>query len=73
MLDRTTGFIADHGKDRHLKDEALKYACDVGDALSQALGEIDTERFTGPDFNLDKLVAIVRGIERKRGIRLDSY
>jgi hypothetical protein len=41
--------------------------------LSQALGEIDTERFTGPDFNLDKLVAIVRGIERKRGIRLDSY
>ena len=34
LLDSITGFIADHGKDRHLKDEALKYARDVGDALS---------------------------------------
>jgi len=34
LLDSITGFIADHGKDRHLKDEALKYACDVGGALS---------------------------------------
>jgi len=73
LLDRITGFIADHGEDRHLKDEALKYACDVSDALSQALGEIDTERFTGPNFNLDRLVAIVREIERKRDVRLDSY
>jgi hypothetical protein len=74
LLDSITGFIADHGKDRCLKDEALKYACDVGDALSRALGEIDTERFTGPDyFNLDRLVAIVREIERKRGVRLDRY
>jgi len=34
LLDSITGFIADHGKDRHLKDEALKYACDVSGALS---------------------------------------
>ena len=68
MLDRITGIIADHGEDRHLKDEALKYACDVSDSLSWALGDIDTESFTGPDyFNLDRLVAIVMEIERKRG------
>jgi len=73
LLDSITGFIADHGKDRHLKDEALKYACDVSGALSWALGEIDTERFTGSDFNMDRLVAIVREIERKSGVRLDRY
>jgi len=68
LLDRITGIIADHGEDRHLKDEALKYACDVSDSLSWALGDIDTESFTGPDyFNLDRLVAIVMEIERKRG------
>jgi len=73
LLDSITGFIADHGKDRHLKDEALKYACDVSGALSRALGEIDAERFTGPDFNPDRLVAIVRKIERKRSVRFDCY
>jgi hypothetical protein len=74
LLDRITGIIADHGEDRHLKDGALKYACDISDALSWALGDIDTERFTGPDyFNLNRLVAIVREIERKRGVRLDCY
>jgi hypothetical protein len=72
LLDSITGFIADHGEDRHLKDETLKYVCNVGDALSCALGEIDIERFTGPDyFNPDRLVAIVREIERKRGVRFD--
>jgi hypothetical protein len=71
-LDRIAGFIAGHGENRHLKDEDLKYACDVSGALSWALGDIDTESFTGPDYiNPDRLVAIVRKIERKRSVRFD--
>ncbi|MCC6020389.1 MAG: hypothetical protein LM577_03355 [Thermoproteaceae archaeon] len=66
--------MADYGEGRHLKDEALKYACSVSDALSWALGEIDTDAFLGPGYlNLDRLVAIVREMERKRGVRLDRY
>ncbi len=73
LLDSITGFIADHGENRHLKDEALKYACDVSGALSWALGDIDTESFTGPDFNQDRQVAIVWEMEGKRGVKLDCY
>jgi len=74
LLDRITGFVADHGENRHLKDEALKYACNVSGALSWVLGDIDTESFTGPDYiNPDRLVAIVREIERKRSVRCDCH
>jgi hypothetical protein len=74
LLERITGFIADYGGEQYLDDPAFKYACDVADALAWVLGEIDTGKFTGPDYlNLDKLMTIVKEIEEKRGAKFGEY
>jgi hypothetical protein len=42
--------------------------------LAWVLGEIDTDKFTGPDYlNLDKLMTIVKEIEEKRGVKFGEY
>ena len=74
LLEHITGFIADYGGEQYLDDPAFRYACDVADALAWVLGEIDTGKFTGPDYlNLDKLIAIVKKIEEERGVKFSEY
>jgi len=74
LLERITGFIADYGGEQYLDDPDFKYACDVADALAWVLGEIDTYKFTSPNYlNLDRLMAMVKEIEMKRGVKFSEY
>ena len=74
LLERITGFIADYGGEQYLDDPNFKYACDVADTLAWVLGEIDTYKFTSPNYlNLDRLMAMVKEIEKKRGVKFSEY
>ncbi len=74
LLEHITGFIADYGEDEYLDDPAFTYACDVTDALAWVLGEIDTGEFTGTNYlNLDRLMAMVKEVEKKRGVKFSEY
>ena len=56
-------------------DEDWTYACNVADALAWVLGRIKkTERFLSDAYlNLDKLMRIVRRIEKETKVKFEDY
>ena len=54
-------------------DEDWTYACNVADALDWVLGREKTERFLDAYLNLDKLMRIVRRIEKETKVKFEDY
>ncbi len=74
LLERIVGFISDYGREEDM-DKDWEYACSVADALDWVLGRIkSTDRFLSDAYlNLDKLMAIVRRIEKETGVKFEDY